>query len=94
MVNRFVAILIIILSLNSCKKDQLNRNTQTNAALADSLRLSPLASQIDNDSLLLSTYVWKDFMHVIGKNGSGLYCSNQLTYKDSLPIPLGLKLNM
>ena len=92
MVNRFVAILIIIISLNSCKKDQLNGNTQTNAALADSLRLSPFAAQIDNDSLFLSTYVWRNFMPGIGKDGSGLYCSNQLTYKDSLPIPSGLKL--
>ena len=92
MVNRFVAVLIVLLALNSCKKDQIDGSTQTNLALADSLRLSASTILIGNDSLYLTTYVWRDFMPLIGNDGSGLYCSNQLNYKDGLPIPLGLKL--
>lgn len=92
MVSRFAIVLLFLLAMNSCKKDQINGNTQTNPALADTLRLGPSAIRIGNDSLFLSTYVWRNFMPGIGKNGSGLYCSNQLFYKDSLPIPSGLKL--
>jgi len=92
MVNRFVAVLIVLLVLNSCKKDQNDGSTQTNMALADSLRLSASTIRIGDDSLFLTTYVWRDFMPPIGNDGSGLYCSNQLNYKDDLPIPLGLKL--
>lgn len=91
MLRRFITVSIIFLTLYSCKKDKVDGNIQTNVALADSLRFSPVAVQIDNDSMFLTTYVWRDFMHTTGKDGSGLYCSNQLTYKDSLPIPAGLK---
>ena len=90
MIIRFTTALVILFTCYSCKKDKVDVNVQTDTALADSLRLSPAAVQIGNDSLFFSTYVWRDFMPMIGKDGSGLYCSNQLTYKDSLPIPSGL----
>jgi len=91
MISRFILVLIILLTFYSCKKDKVSGNIQTDTALADSLRLTPTALQIGNDSLFLTTYVWRDFMPTTGKDGSVLYCSNQLTYKDSLPIPAGLE---
>ena len=91
MLRRFIIVSIILLTLYSCKKDKVNGNIQTNVALADSLRINPVAVQIGNDSIFLTTYLWRDFMPTTGKDGSGLYCTNQLTYKDSLSIPTGLK---
>lgn len=92
MISRVSMVLIILLAFYSCTKDKIDGSIQTDTAFADSLRASPAGVQIDSDSLLLTTDVWRDFMPEIGKNGSGLYCANQLIYKDSLPIPSGLKL--
>ena len=66
MIRRFIIALIILLTFHSCRKDNVDGNVQIDTVLADSLRLSPVAIQIGNDSLLLTTYVWRDFMPTTG----------------------------
>jgi hypothetical protein len=93
MVTRISMILVMLFTLYACskdKKDKMEGGVQTDTTLADSLRLSPASILINNDSLLLSAYLWRDFMPGTGENGSGLYCSSKVMFKDSLPIPSGL----
>ena len=81
-------ILIILLFFTTiffaCKKDQINSTTQINAALADSLRLSPSSLQIENDSLFLNAYVWRNFMPSIGKDCYGKNKSNFIVRSGNL----------
>lgn len=84
-------IIIVLLTIIGCKKDKIEGSVQTNATLADSLKLSPAGVLINNDSLLLTTYLWRDFMpQQDEKGGSNLYCSTTLHFKDSLPILEGI----
>ncbi|MDQ2721178.1 MAG: hypothetical protein M3Z26_15630 [Bacteroidota bacterium] len=92
MISRIGVVIVILFAFYSCSKDKIDGSVQTNADLANALRLSPVAIQIDSDSLFLTTSLWRNFMPETEKNGSGLYCSNKLAHKDSIPIPPELKL--
>lgn len=56
------------------------------AAFADELRSSPEKINVGNNNLVLTTFLWRDFMPVAEKNGSPLYCINKLTDTDSTTI--------
>ncbi len=78
--------LTIALGLISCKKDKFEGNIKTDSKFAAELRSSPETIAIGNNNLILTTYLWRDFMPVAEKNGSKMVCVNKLTEVDSIPI--------
>lgn len=82
----FIA-LVAIFSCSSCKKEKVNNNIQTNAKFARELRSSVVDVKIENRILVLTAYLWRDFMPSPGvSNGSGLLSINNLTTIDNTPI--------
>ncbi len=90
--SKILIILIIFFAFNGCRKDKTDGSMQTNVAFANSLRLSPAGIIISNDSLLMSASLNRDFMPMQNSNGSGLECSIQIYFKNSLPLPLEVTL--
>jgi hypothetical protein len=72
--------------LSSCRKEKIDDTVKNDSKLADELRSSPETISIENNNLILTTYLWRDFMPVAEENGSKMICINNLTEIDSIPI--------
>jgi hypothetical protein len=77
---------LLILGLISCDKSKLNKD------LAQELRESPETIALGNNRLVLTTYLWRDFMPIAEENGSPLACVNNLTDVDSNAISSAIHL--
>jgi hypothetical protein len=54
------------------------------------LRMSPETLLIENNTLILDTYVWRDFMPISPPDGQPMICSGFLKDVDSLPLVGGI----
>ncbi|HZH86281.1 MAG TPA: hypothetical protein VFD77_03120 [Brumimicrobium sp.] len=81
-----IVYLILFIGLFSCKKGKIEEKITTDAELITVLKASPESIVIGSDSLVLKTYIWRDFMPIAEENGSPMFCINFLTDKDSLNI--------
>ena len=79
-------ILIIVLGLSSCEKEKIEGKIKNDPEFAQELRESPENISIGNNNLVLTTYLWRDFMPIAEENGSKMMCVNKLTEVDSIPI--------
>jgi hypothetical protein len=70
----------------SCKKEKVVGKIKTDPEFASELKSSPENIVIGNNTLVLATYLWRDFMPIAEENGSPMICINFLTEKDSLTI--------
>jgi len=77
-----------ILCLYSCEKEPLEsvENIKVDSVFANELRSLPDSLIIENNTLILNTYLWRDYMPVSEKNGSKMYCVNKLTDINKQPI--------
>lgn len=78
--------LIVALGLISCQKEKIQGEIKNDPEFAEELRSSPENLIVGNNNLILTTFLYRDFMPNAEKNGSIMYCSNELTDTDSLPI--------
>ena len=92
MKNITIVSLIIFIGLLSCKKEKIDGKIKTNAEFASDLKSSPENIVIGNNTFVLTTYLWRDFMPIAEENGSPMICINSLTEKDSLTITDSIEL--
>ncbi len=85
-------IVAIFIGLCSCKKGLIKGMIIKDNGFALELRASPEKLLIGNNTLVLSTYLWRDFMPIAEENGSKMICINHLTEVDSIPILSTIKL--
>lgn len=87
MKNILLITLALTLGLTSCKKDEQDKsNVSTDSKFAAELRSSATKIAIGNNNLILTTYLWRDFMPVAQKDGSVLSCVSKLTDIYNTPI--------
>jgi hypothetical protein len=78
--------LTVLVGICSCKKEKIEGKIKNDSKLAAELRLSPENITIGNNNLVLTTYLWRDFMPIAEENGSKMICVNKLSELDSIPI--------
>lgn len=78
-------IITVVIGLTGCKKEK---------GLIDELRSSPEEVSIGTNTLVLNTYLYRDFMPGIdgAVNGSEMICSNQLVDVNNAALPSGITL--
>lgn len=79
-------LLTIVFVLSSCEKDKIEGKIKNDPEFAQELRESHENISIVNKTLVLTTYLWRDFMPIAEENGSKMMCVNKLTEVDSIPI--------
>ncbi len=84
--------IILPLAITACDKENMEGSITIDPGFADELRASPERIGIDGNNLILETYLWRDFMPPVEKDGRPLICINKLTEADSLPIATGISL--
>lgn len=88
--------LIILLSLKifSCQKKKISGKIKKDAEFAQELRNSLESLTINDNQLVLSTYLWRDFMPSpdADGNGSKMICVNTLSTTDSVSILSSIQL--
>ena len=85
-------ILTFVFGLSSCEKEKNEEKIKNDPDFAQELRTSPENISIGNNTLILTTYLWRDFMPIAEENGSKMICVNKLTEVDSIPILSTIKL--
>jgi hypothetical protein len=68
------------------KEEEIEGKTKVDPKLAQELRSSAEKLVIGNNTRVLSTYLWRDFMPGAAENGSSLICINKMSEVDSMPI--------
>lgn len=86
MKNIILIILPLVVGLISCQKEEIEGNIKNDPVFAEELRSSPENITIGNNNLILTTYLWRDFMPIAEENGSEMICVNKLTEVDGIPI--------
>lgn len=86
MKNLTLILLIILSGMTSCKKEKFEGVLINDPDFAQELRSSPEIISIDNNTLILTTYLWRDFMPMAEKDGDNMICVNHLIEVDSIPI--------
>lgn len=86
MKNIILIILALVVVLGSCKKEKDEGNIKNDSSFAEELRSSPENISLGNNNLILTTYLWRDFMPPSEEDGSKMMCINKLTEVDSIPI--------
>lgn len=87
MKNLIVIILSLFVGLTSCEKVvTIDSKIKNDPKLAEELRATPTNITIGNNSLILTTYLWRDFMPIAEENGSKMICVNKLTEINNSPI--------
>ena len=92
MKNLLLITLTLIVALSSCKKDNKEDPVKPDAKLAEELRSSPETIIIGSNYLMLTTYLWRDFMPIAEEDGSKLFCNSKLTDVDHVGISNSIKL--
>lgn len=93
MKNYLVFLVLIVTGLYSCEKEETKgAEIKNDPALAAQLKASPETIAIGNNSLLLETYLWRDFMPDGNTEGSFLLCVNKLTGDAGTAIPEAISL--
>jgi hypothetical protein len=71
----------------SCESNEQDiEKANSNPSLTE-LKKSPDTLKIGNHTIVLSTYLWRDFMPISEENGSKLLAVNKLVEVDSLSLP-------
>lgn len=84
---------LMVTCLYSCEKEETKgAEIKNDPALAAELKASPEAIVIGNNSLLLETYLWRDFMPDGNTGGSALFSVNKLTGDVGAAIPESISL--
>lgn len=80
--------LTLILCLYSCEKEPFENvgNIKVDSVFADELKSLPDSLIIESNTLILNTFLWRDYMSNSEKNGSKMYSVNKLTEIDEQPI--------
>lgn len=81
-----------MVGLSSCKKEDIEGKTKKSSKFADELRSSPENITLGSNTLMLETFLWRDFMSIAEENGSKMMCINRLIDVDSVPLPNTMKL--
>jgi hypothetical protein len=76
----------LAIGFTSCQKEKIEGKIKYDPKFAQELRSSPESLAIGNNKLILTTYLWRDFMPIAEEDGSKMICVNKLTEIDSLPI--------
>lgn len=93
MKNYLVFLVLIAMGLYSCEKEETKgAEIKNDPALAAELKASPETIVIGNNSLLLETYLWRDFMPDGNTRGSALFSVNKLTGDVGAAIPESISL--
>lgn len=79
--------LIAFIGLSSCKKDTIENNIKNDPKFATELQLSPESVKLDDHNLVLTPYLWRDFMPISEEDGNKMVCSNKLTESNGMTIP-------
>ena len=85
--------LAIIVVLSSCKKEDKKDSIRPDSKFAQELRSSPETIIIGSNYLMLTTYLWRDFMPIAEEDGSKLFCNTRLTDVDQVAISSSITLN-
>ena len=86
--------LTVVVGLSSCKKDDKDEATvRTDSKFANELRSRPESIIMGSNYLILTTYMWRDFMPIAEENGSNLFCTIKLKDVDNVAISKSIKLN-
>jgi len=81
---RTCLILLFSLVLSSCEDLIVEGSVKTSSKLSNELQNSPEFFVLDNDTLRIQSYLWRDFMPIAEKNGSPLYSVVKFLGQDSL----------
>lgn len=88
-----VFLALMVTCLYSCEKEETKgTKVKNDPALAAQLKASPETISIGDNSLLLETYLWRDFMPDGNTEGSSLLCVNKLTGDAGTAIPDAISL--
>ena len=79
----YTSVLSLLIGLTSCKKVKNNEDIMTDFEYASQLNSTYETIVIGDNSFILTTYIWRDFMPVAEENGSPVICINKLTEKVS-----------
>lgn len=88
-------VLTIVFGLISCEKEKIEVHEVkiiNDPKFAQELKESPESIIIGNNTLFLTTYLWRDFMPIAEENGSKMMCVNKLTELNSIPISSTIEL--
>lgn len=88
MKNVILVLLGIVACFFSCEKANLEteENIKVDSELVSELKSAPESLTIENNTLVLNTYLWRDFMPIAEENGSKLYAVHKLTEINEQPI--------
>jgi hypothetical protein len=86
MSNLILITLTLLLGLSVCQEEKVEDRIKNDPKFAEELRQSPESITIANNKLILSTYLWRDFMPISEENGSNMICINKVTEVDKIPI--------
>jgi len=87
-----LVVLVIAFALFSCKKEKIGGKIKNDPKLAQELRESPERITLDNNTFVLTSFLWRDFMPIAEKDGSKMMCINWLTDVDSVSISSSINL--
>jgi hypothetical protein len=82
---------VLLFAMYACKKDIQEPPVNDDAFIAELLK-SPESLVVAGNSLILSTYLWRDFMPVTHPDSTSLHGTSKLTDSDSLPIAMDIQM--
>jgi hypothetical protein len=71
----------------------MDQKQENSSVSIKDLRSAPTVVVLDNKSLSLSAYLWRDFNPMQGANGSPLMVTFKLAGADKKPIPSGVRMD-
>jgi hypothetical protein len=86
MSNFILITLTLLLGLSAHQKEKVEFGIKNDPKFAEELRSSPEIITIDKYNLILTTYLWRDFMPISEENGRKMICINKLTEVEKNPI--------
>jgi hypothetical protein len=88
MKNVFFLSMTLIFCLYSCEKEPFESagNIKVDSVFANELKSLPESITIGSNTIILSTYLWRDYMPISEENGSKMNCVNKLTEIKEQPI--------
>lgn len=88
---KWFVLLMVVIALYSCQKDKVKGGVY-NPDFATELKSSPEQVNINENHLVLSTELWRDFMPIAEEEGSKMMCLNWLEDSNNLPLVSSLTL--
>lgn len=86
------AFLALLIMSASCERVAPEDGIRLDKTLAAELKKSSETISVDGKNLLLTAYLWRDFMPKIGEADHAMHAAVEVTCSNRIPVPETLKL--